>query len=589
MELTAIYHRPESEYAYLYKDKIMHIRIRTKKDDIDSINLHYGDPFIFIEERYEAIKKMTKITSDALFDYWQVEVTVGYARLQYLFELKDKQGQTILYGDKGCVENTLENLHYEGNGFKLPYIHEIDACHVPDWVAETVWYQIFPERFANGNPEISPKGALAWDSSIKPKTSDFFGGDLQGIIDHLDYLQDLGITGLYLCPIFESPSNHKYNTTDYFEIDRHFGDKETFRQLVTEAHQRGMKIMLDAVFNHIGDQSPQWQDVLKHGEDSVYKDWFHVQEFPVTKDKLGHPRKLPYHTFAFASYMPKLNTANPQVRDYLLRVATYWIEEFDIDAWRLDVANEVDHQFWRDFRKAVLAKKPDLYILGEVWHTSQPWLNGDEFHAVMNYPLSDSIKDYFLRGVKKTSQFIDEINAQSMYYRQQISEVMFNLLDSHDTERILATAKGNVQLVKSALACLFLQRGTPCFYYGTELELDGGPDPDCRRVMPWERVSDSNDMLHFMKKLIQLRKDISDIIQHGTYNLKEIKPDVLSLTWDYDGQKVRAIFNQSAENYLVNRDSVVLASHCQETDEGLSILPNGLAVCYQAPEISSSI
>ena len=589
MELTAIYHRPESEYAYLYKDNTMHIRIRTKKDDIESINLHYGDPFIFIEDHYEAIKEMVKVTSDALFDYWQVEITVGYARLQYLFELKDKQGQTILYGDKGCVENTLENLHYEGNGFKVPYIHEIDACHVPDWVAETVWYQIFPERFANGNPEISPKGALAWDSSIKPKTSDFFGGDLQGIIDHLDYLQDLGITGLYLCPIFESPSNHKYNTTDYFEIDRHFGDKETFRQLVTEAHQRGMKIMLDAVFNHIGDQSPQWQDVLKHGEDSVYKDWFHVQEFPVTKDKLANPRKLPYHTFAFASYMPKLNTANPQVRDYLLSVATYWIEEFDIDAWRLDVANEVDHQFWRDFRKAVLAKKPDLYILGEVWHTSQPWLNGDEFHAVMNYPLSDSIKDYFLRGVKKSHQFIDEINGQSMYYRQQISEVMFNLLDSHDTERILATAKGDVQLVKSALTCLFLQRGTPCFYYGTELELDGGPDPDCRRVMPWKRVSDSNEMLDFMKKLIQLRKDVSDIIQHGKYILEEIKPVVLVLEWNYDGQKVQAIFNQSTENYLVGRDSVVLASHCQETDEGLSILPNGLAVCYQAPEISSSI
>ena len=494
-----------------------------------------------------------------------------------------------MYGDKGYVENTLENLHYEGNGFKLPYIHEIDACHVPDWVAETVWYQIFPERFANGNPEISPEGALAWDSSITPKSEDFFGGDLQGIIDHLDYLQDLGITGLYLCPIFESPSNHKYNTTDYFAIDRHFGDKETFRQLVEQAHQRGMKVMLDAVFNHIGDQSPQWQDVLKYGENSAYKDWFHVQEFPVTKDKLANPRMLPYHTFAFESYMPKLNTANPQVRDYLLSVATYWIEEFDIDAWRLDVANEVDHQFWKDFRKAVLAKKPDLYILGEVWHTSQPWLNGDEFHAVMNYPLSDSIKDYFLRGVKKTNQFIDEINGQSMYYRKQISEVMFNLLDSHDTERILATAKGDVQLVKSALTCLFLQRGTPCFYYGTELELDGGPDPDCRRVMPWERVSDSNDMLHFMKKLIQLRKDISDIIQHGTYNLKEIKPDVLSLTWDYDGQKVQAIFNQSTENYLVDSDAVALASHCQETDEGLSILPNGLAVCYQAPEISSSI
>ena len=588
MELSAIYHRPESEYAYLYKDKTMHIRIRTKRGDIESIALHYGDPFIFMEDHYEESKEMVKVTSDALFDYWQVEVTVGYARLQYLFEIKDKKGQSVLYGDKGCVENTLENLHYEGNGFKLPYIHEIDACHVPDWVSKTVWYQIFPERFANGNPEISPEGSLAWDSSITPKSEDFFGGDLQGIIDHLDYLQDLGITGLYLCPIFESPSNHKYNTTDYFEIDRHFGDKETFRQLVEQAHQRGMKVMLDAVFNHIGDQSPQWQNVLKHGEDSVYKDWFHVQEFPVTKDKLDNPRNLPYHTFAFVSYMPKLNTANPQVRDYLLKVATYWIEEFDIDAWRLDVANEVDHQFWRDFRKAVLAKKPDLYILGEVWHTSQPWLNGDEFHAVMNYPLSDSIKDYFLRGVKKTSQFIDEINSQSMYYRQQISEVMFNLLDSHDTERILATAKGDIQLVKSALAYLFLQRGTPCFYYGTELELDGGPDPDCRRVMPWERVSDSNEMLHFMKKLIQLRKDVSDIIQHGIYSLEEIKPDVVSLAWDYDGHKVQAIFNQSTENYLVDRDSVALASHCQETDEGLSILPNG-AVFYQAPKISSSI
>ena len=578
MELTAIYHRPESEYAYLYKDKIMHIRIRTKKDDIESINLHYGDPFIFLEDHYEASEAMHKVTSDALFDYWQAEVSVGYARLQYLFELKNKQCQSILYGDKGCVENTLENLNFEGNGFKIPYIHEIDACQVPDWVSKTVWYQIFPERFANGNAELIPEGALDWDSSIRPKSSDFFGGDLQGIINHLDYLQDLGITGLYLCPIFESPSNHKYNTTDYFEIDRHFGDKETFRQLVEQAHLRGMKVMLDAVFNHMGDQSAQWQDVLKHGKNSAYKDWFHIQEFPVTDDKLVNPKELPYHTFAFASYMPKLNTANPEVKDYLLSVATYWIKHFDIDAWRLDVANEVDHQFWRDFRKAVLVKKPDLYILGEVWHTSQPWLNGDEFHAVMNYPLSDSIKDYFLSRSKKTSQFIAEINCQSMYYKQQISEVMFNLLDSHDTERILTTAQGDIQLVKSALAFLFLQRGTPCIYYGTELELGGGMDPDCRRVMPWDQVSNDNDMFNFMKNLIQLRKETADIIQHGKFTLEEIAPDVLALEWEHNHQVIRAVFNQSKENYLLDRDSADLVSHCQTDDQQLVILPKGFVV-----------
>lgn len=578
MELTAIYHRPESEYAYLYKEGQVHIRIRTKKEDIEKILLHYGDPFIFLEDSYEDVKEMVKVTSDALFDYWQVAVSVRFARLQYLFELEDKEGQSVLYGDKGFTDNSPENLHYEGNGFKLPYIHEIDGCQVPDWVSKTVWYQIFPERFANGNAELTPEGALDWDSSITPKSSDFFGGDLQGIIDHLDYLQDLGITGLYLCPIFESPSNHKYNTTDYFEIDRHFGDKETFRQLVDQAHLRGMKVMLDAVFNHMGDQSAQWQDVLKHGEKSAYKDWFHIQEFPVTNDKLVNPKELPYHTFAFASYMPKLNTANPEVKDYLLSVATYWIEQFDIDAWRLDVANEVDHQFWRDFRKAVLAKKPDLYILGEVWHTSQPWLKGDEFHAVMNYPLSDSIKDYFLSRSKKTSQFIAEMNCQSMYYKQQISEVMFNLLDSHDTERILTTAQGDIQLVKSALVFLFLQRGAPCIYYGTELELGGGMDPDCRRVMPWDRVSNSNDMLNFMKDLIQLRKEIADIIQHGKFTLEEIELNVPALEWEYDHQVIRAIFNQSNENYLLDRDSADLVSHCQTDDEKLVILPKGFVV-----------
>ena len=578
MELTAIYHRPESEYAYLYKEGQVHIRIRTKKEDIEKVVLHYGDPFIFLEDSYEDAKEMVKVTSDALFDYWQVAVSVRFSRIQYLFELDDKEGQSILYGDKGFTDNSPENLALEGNRFKLPYIHEIDGCQVPDWVSKTVWYQIFPERFANGNAEFTPEGALDWDPSIRPKSSDFFGGDLQGIIDHLDYLQDLGITGLYLCPIFESPSNHKYNTTDYFEIDRHFGDKETFRQLVEQAHQRGMKVMLDAVFNHMGDQSAQWQDVLKHGEKSAYKDWFHIQKFPVTNDKLMNPKELPYHTFAFASYMPKLNTANPEVKDYLLSVATYWIEHFDIDAWRLDVANEVDHQFWRDFRKAVLAKKPDLYILGEVWHTSQPWLNGDEFHAVMNYPLSDSIKDYFLSRSKKTSQFIAEINCQSMYYKQQISEVMFNLLDSHDTERILATAKGDIQLVKSALAFLFLQRGTPCIYYGTELELGGGMDPDCRRVMPWDRVSGDNVMLNFMKNLIQLRKETADIIQYGKFTLEEIKPDVLALEWEDDHQAIRAIFNQSNENYLLDRDLADLVSHCQTDDEKLVLLPKGFVV-----------
>ena len=165
-----------------------------------------------------------------------------------------------------------------------------------------------------------------------------------------------------------------------------------------------------------------------------------------------------------------------------------------------------------------------------------------------------------------------------MYYKKQISEVMFNLLDSHDTERILWTANEDVQLVKSALAFLFLQKGTPCIYYGTELSLTGGPDPDCRRCMPWERVSSDNDMLNFMKRLIKIRKHASATIQHGKYSLQEIKPDVVALEWKYDGQILKAIFNQSTEDYLLEKEAVSLANNCQELENQLVISPKGFVI-----------
>lgn len=155
---------------------------------------------------------------------------------------------------------------------------------------------------------------------------------------------------------------------------------------------------------------------------------------------------------------------------------------------------------------------------------------------------------------------------------------MFNLLDSHDTERILTTAKGNVQHVKAALTFLYLQKGTPCIYYGTELALIGGPDPDCRRVMPWDRVSEDNDMLIFMKKLIKVRKEVASIIHHGNYRLEEVKPDVLALSWNYQGKEVQAIFNQSSEKYTLDRDSVDLASHCHLKYGQEVILPDGFVV-----------
>ena len=561
MEITAIYHRPESEYAYLYTKDLMHIRIRTKKYDMRHVSLHYGDSVVFHEDSYQNHILMKKVASDEWFDYWQSEVSVPYARIQYLFELESTTGEKILYGDRGAIPFTDENYNFFMNGFKLPYFHEVDRCKVPEWVAKTVWYQIFPERFANGDASLSPAGSLPWDSSIAPQNYDFFGGDLKGVLDHLDYLQDLGITGLYFCPIFEAPSNHKYDTLDYFEIDKHFGSKETFKQLVDEAHKRGMKVMLDAVFNHIGSQSTQWQDVIQHGDQSIYKDWFHIQRFPVNLEHLENNRELPYHAFAFQGHMPKLNTANPEVKEYLLKIATYWIENFDIDAWRLDVANEIDHQFWRDFHKAVTAAKPDLYILGEIWHSSQPWLNGDEFHAVMNYPLSESIKDYFLRKRQSSQKFISDIQTQSMYYRRQVAEAMFNLLDSHDTERILTTANGNTSAVQSALTFLFLQVGTPCIYYGTEVGLFGGHDPDCRRVMPWNHSEYDQELFHFTKQIIALHQEKQELIQYGDYCIEVIENGIIHLSYTHGEECLHAFFNQTPKPLSLPLEESILLGH----------------------------
>ncbi len=338
MEYAAIHHQPFSTDAYSYDGRTVHIKIRTKKDDADHIRVIWGDPYEYNDGSWSANEQpMKKIAATDVHDYWFAEVVPPFRRLQYAFVVTDDH-EDIFFGSSGVCpynEKTLETIHYY---FKFPFVHEADTFQAPEWVKSTVWYQIFPERFANGREDLSPKNALPWGSK-DPGVNDFFGGDLQGIVDKLDYLEDLGVNGIYLTPIFSAPSNHKYDTLDYFSIDPHFGDPELFRTLVSQLHQRGMRIMLDAVFNHIGSASPQWQDVLKNGAQSRYKDWFHIHSFPVREDN--------YDRFAFTADMPKLNTANPEVQKYLLDIALYWIREFDIDGWRLDVANEVDHVFGR--------------------------------------------------------------------------------------------------------------------------------------------------------------------------------------------------------------------------------------------------
>lgn len=569
----------------------MHIRIRTKKDDVKEVRFLGGDPYSYVQEKwYLHETPMEKLASTKYHDYWMIETTAPFRRLSYGFHLIGNDGTEVFYGDKGVFPYTEEVLARNSNlYFRMPYFQEIDRFKAPEWVKETIWYQIFPERFANGDPTNDPEGVLPWGSKEHPGRDDFYGGDLQGVIDNLDYLKDIGINGIYFCPIFKAKSNHKYDTIDYFEIDPNFGDKETFKKLVEEAHKRGIRIMLDAVFNHIGIESPQWKDILKHQEKSRYKDWFHINKFPVedvtklSTEELESIGKLSYETFAFTGHMPKLNTANKEVQDYLIDIATYWIKEFDVDAWRLDVANEVDHQFWKRFNKEVRTVKEDIYILGEIWHSSQNWLNGDEFHAVMNYAFTDLINDFFIKRMITPLDFVTGLNEQLLLYRQQTNEVMFNMLDSHDTARILTMAKGDKDLVKSALAFMFLQHGSPCIYYGTEVGMEGDNDPDCRKCMVWEPEQQDRDMLEFTKQLISLRKRYQPLLSYGKLDWHDVRDGdmVVGFQRKLGDQELVAYFNQGEKTLDIPYDDkaqIELTHLVEKEEEKLSISPKGFVI-----------
>ncbi len=495
----AIYHRPKDNYAYVCTNNVLHIQIRTKKDDLKKVTLLHGDPYDWEGKQWQpTTTAMKKSGSDQLFDYWLVAVTPPFKRLRYGFILDDGT-EVVCYTEKGFYsEPPVDDTAYY---FCFPFINQADIFQAPAWVKNTVWYQIFPERFANGNRANNPENVIPWGSE-EPSATNFFGGDLEGVIQKISYLKELGISGIYFTPIFKAYSNHKYDTIDYLEIDPQFGTKETLKTLIETCHQNGIKVMLDAVFNHSGFYFPPFQDVLQNGENSRYKDWFHTHDFPLTTE----PRPN-YDTFAFTPFMPKLKTENPEVKEYLLSVARYWVKEFDIDGWRLDVANEVDHAFWREFRREVKAIKPDLYILGEIWHDSMPWLRGDQFDAVMNYPFTTNILNLFARQTITTKEFIENMTNVIHMYPKNVNEVAFNLVGSHDTARILTQCSEDIDRAKQVFTLLLTFIGTPCIYYGDEIGMTGEMDPGCRKCMIWDQEQQNRELFEHVRKLIHLRRE----------------------------------------------------------------------------------
>ena len=376
----------------------------------------------------------------------------------------------------------------------------------PDWVRDAVFYQIFPDRFANGDPANDPPGTVAWDSP--PSRENFFGGDLQGICERLPYLEALGVNALYLTPIFKAGTNHRYDTHDYLEVDPALGDKAVLRDLVADAHARGIRVVLDGVFNHCGEGFWAFRDVAERGRQSPYWHWFFVRHWPLVREPPS------YQTCGGAPYLPKLNTAHPDLRRYLLDVAAHWMEEVGVDGWRLDVPWKVPIDFWAEFRRIVKERKPDAYLVGEAWQAWGGLL--DVFDGLMNYRLRRRLLDFCLDGSADAEDLAVDTEA---LLAETGSALMLNLLGSHDTPRLLTLARGDVDRTILALTALFTFPGTPLLYYGDEHGMEGEDDPDCRRAAVWSEERWNGRIHEAVRRLIALRH-VHPALRRGSWSVE---------------------------------------------------------------------
>ena len=550
IELRGLYHDQTPIFLDVDEQNV-YFKFRTMKDDVSKAIV-----VIKCEDRKEV--EMEKIWWDKYFDYYEAQTAISNP-IRYFFKVVDKDA-TAYFSLSGYSYNEKSVAAFELNpAFKL--------FEVPKWARGAVLYQIFPDRFHNGDVNNDPPNTSRWRD--KPTRSNFFGGDLNGIINKLDYIVNLGVDAIYLTPIFSSQTNHKYDIYDYFRVDPSFGDNKTIKKLIKEAHARGIKIILDGVFHHTADEFWAFQDVLKNQRKSKYIDWYFVRNFPVKNCgniiinallKLPIPSTFkqwlrarfppPYETLAGVYGMPKLNLLNPETSEYFMKVAEYWIKEADIDGWRLDVAHRIPLEFWKKFRSRIKALKPNFYLLGELWNKCEvsQWVGDEVFDTIMNYPLRSAILDFFVYESIGVYLFDYQLAKLRAMLPRKALFVMYNLLGSHDTPRLLTLCRGDVKKVKLAILFQMSFPGAPAIYYGDEVGLVGGGDPDCRRTMIWNRDEWNLELFNYYKELIKIRRRHPALVL-GDFNIimKDEKKKLYGYRRTLCNEEIITIINNGKE------------------------------------------
>ena len=557
MEYSSIFHDMDKRFCYAIDKDVFVIRVQVKKDDMKEIILHYEDKYIPMERKdTRKTISMKKVATSQFHDYYEAQLQMHLICLRYFFEFIDTDGEKVYYGNyefnKDCITNRDRMFDCPQN------LREEEMFEVPQWAANKVVYQIFPSRFAASQPvdkELWYKAPITHMDDLH--------GNLRGIIEHLDYIENLGIDVLYMTPIFKSNSCHKYDTIDYYQIDPSFGTTEDLRELVQKAHERGMKVVLDAVYNHTGRDFFAFQDILENGEKSRYLDWYFIDELP-PKGEMG---EIPnYKCFGYYGGMPKLNLKNPEVEKYITDVACYWIKECDIDGWRMDVGDEISHFFWKNFRKAIKAVKKDMLIIGEIWHYAGDFLEGDEWDTVMNYPFYLNMIDLLADTRINVSQFVQNLGYLEGRLNKKCYPLMWNLIDSHDTARFLHLCNDNKKKQHLAAAFQLLLPGMPMVYYGDEFAMPGANDPDCRRGMYWDEEYQDKEMFKWYKKLLQIRKTHTCVVDGELIEISARDEEETIVMIRKNGEETIAMifncstemkeFNEYAQKYNLITDSV---------------------------------
>jgi glycosidase len=583
LDQEMIFHHAQYPWLFIEKTLSCHIMIALPKDKVQRAIIKYGDPFDFLPETDKQPHLMQAgmilERTEGKQDFFVITVMPFTHKLRYHFQLETAEG-IYWYAENGVQQSENEMLL---RPFLIPYLYPKAQYCPPKWTGESVWYQIFPDRFFDSRQRNDPL-------SFVPDRTNFFGGDIRGIQKMLPYLQAMGVTGVYLTPVFQSTSNHRYDTQDYMRVDPSLGTEEDLNTLCGALHERSMKCMLDGVYNHAGWANAMWQDVLVRGEQSPYRDWFCIYNMKRTQtlslDELTSDvmkREPPYEAFAFAANMPKWNTENKAVQEYLISSAEKWTKRLHIDGWRLDVPDEVSMDFWRSFRKRIKAVDPEIYITGEIWGSPVRWLAGDTFDGAMNYTLYFILRDFALLRLEDASGFTSRMNRYLLSTPAAVRKNMLNFAGNHDLPRMLSLAKGETNAVMGALLLLILQEGELCLYYGDEAAMPGGPDPDNRRPMIWQDNCVVMKMRNAIQSLLRLRKEFHGF-KDGKQSFEALTPTIVKGKWQMDGCTLSAyVHNGSLTSSVpIQIKGEMLFGNGVFDGDMLALPPHGAALIREA-------